>query len=106
MLGEIGNKDEHDFSRGMDVVDLHLNEKQDYRYSNSEKLHFQLEDFQKKLDNAIASNLNSFIVIHGKGSGKLREEINAILGTHPCVKSYRLMNERKYDYGATEIIFK
>ena len=104
MLGGMSIKDEHCFSEGTNVVDLHLNDQQDKCYSNGEKLYFQLESFQKKLDSAIANSLDRLVVIHGKGSGKLRKEINAILEKHPFVKSYRLVDE-KYDQGATEITF-
>lgn len=104
MLGGVDYKDGHTLSEASNVIDLHLSEKEDKRYNGAEKFYFQIEQFQKKLDRAIACNLDKLIVIHGKGSGKLKEEINTILAAHPCVKSYRLMHEPKYAYGATEII--
>ena len=44
----------------------------------------------KYLDEAYLSNLSEVVVVHGKGTGVLRNAINNMLKRHPHVKSYRL----------------
>ena len=42
-------------------------------------------------------------VIHGKGTGTLRETVHAILRKNPAVKSYRLGLEHEGSWGATVV---
>ncbi len=42
------------------------------------------------IDNAMLSNVNQITIIHGKGTGVLRKEIQSHLKRHPSIKSYRL----------------
>ena len=44
----------------------------------------------KYLDEAYMSNLGEVTIVHGKGTGVLRKEINIMLKRHPHVKAYRL----------------
>ncbi len=44
---------------------------------------------EQYLDNAFLTGLYQIRVIHGKGTGTLREAVREWLGTHPLVKSYR-----------------
>ncbi|MBB6716291.1 endonuclease MutS2 [Clostridium gasigenes] len=44
----------------------------------------------KYLDDAYLGNLSEVVVVHGKGTGVLRNAINNMLKRHPHVKSYRL----------------
>jgi len=44
----------------------------------------------KYLDDAFMAGLYKVNVIHGKGTGTLRQAIRASLSNHPLVKSYRL----------------
>ena len=46
----------------------------------------------KYLDDASIAKLASVRIVHGKGTGKLREGIHAFLRKHPHVKSFRLRN--------------
>ena len=44
----------------------------------------------KYLDDCAISNISPIRIVHGKGTGKLREGIHAFLKKHPHVKSFRL----------------
>lgn len=54
----------------------------------------------KYLDDACLSSLSQVTIIHGKGTGVLRQAIHQLLKRHPYVKSYRL---GKYGEGETGV---
>ncbi len=89
------------------VVDLHIEKLTDSwkHLSNFEILTIQLKEFEKFYDLAIAHHQPSLIVIHGVGTGKLRNEIHDILKTKKIVKSFVNQYSADYGYGATEIYF-
>jgi hypothetical protein len=89
-------------------LDLHaekLTEKPD-ALDSFEILTLQLQTFEKYFDLAVAHHLPSMIVIHGVGTGKLRDEIHEILRTKRNVKSFINRYDPRYGYGATEIFFQ
>jgi hypothetical protein len=90
------------------VVDLHMEKLTDewQRLSNFEILTIQLKEFEKWYELALAHHLPSFTVIHGVGSGKLRDEIHDILKTKREVKTFINQYHPRYGYGATEIYFQ
>jgi hypothetical protein len=90
------------------VVDLHIEKLTDdwQRLSNFEILTLQLKEFEKWYELAIAHRLPNFIVIHGVGTGKLRDEIHDILKTKKEVKTFVNKYEPRFGYGATEIFFQ
>ncbi len=90
------------------VVDLHIEKlTSDWqRLSNFEILTIQLREFEKWYELALAHHLPSFIVIHGVGTGKLRDEIHDILKTKREVKTFVNQYHPNYGYGATEIYFQ
>lgn len=53
------------------------------------------------IDSAILMNLNTLTIIHGKGTGVLRKEIQAHLKKHPSIRSYRLGTYGEGDAGVT-----
>lgn len=53
------------------------------------------------IDSAILMNLNTLTIIHGKGTGILRKEIQAHLKKHPSIRSYRLGTYGEGDAGVT-----
>lgn len=71
-----------------------------------EKLTLQLQTLEKYLDLAVAHRQASMIVIHGLGTGKLRDEIHEILRLRPDVKSFINRYHPAYGYGATEVFFQ
>ena len=44
----------------------------------------------KYLDNAFMAGISRVRIVHGKGTGILRNAIHRQLGSHPLIKSYRL----------------
>ncbi len=90
------------------VVDLHAEKLSDNweRMNNFEILSMQLHEFQKWFDLAVAHRQPSLIVIHGVGTGKLRDEIHDILKTKREVKNYINQYDPRFGYGATEIFFQ
>jgi hypothetical protein len=89
-------------------LDLHIEKlTKDHSALNSfEKLSLQLQTLEKYLDLAVAHHQPSMIVIHGVGTGKLRDEIHEILRTRRDVKSFINRYHPAYGYGATEIFFQ
>lgn len=74
--------------------------------SNFEMLTLQLQTLEKYLDLAVAHRQPSMIVIHGLGTGKLRDEIHEILRMRRDVKSFINRYHPAYGYGATEVFFQ
>jgi DNA mismatch repair protein MutS2 len=64
-----------------------------------------VEEALWKLDqylyDAFMAELVSVRIIHGKGTGKLRQSVHKSLARHPLVKSYRLGDYGEGDYGVT-----
>ncbi len=73
---------------------------------NFEILTLQLQTLEKYLDLALAHHLSSMIVIHGVGSGKLRDEIPEVLRLKRGIKSFVNRYDPRYGYGATEVFFQ
>ncbi len=90
------------------VVDLHIEKLTDdwEHLSNAEILDIQLREFEKWYELALAHHQASLIIIHGVGSGRLRDEIHDILRLKRGVKSFVNQYHPSYGYGATEIYFQ
>jgi hypothetical protein len=90
------------------VIDLHIEKLTDNyeKLSNLEIIGIQLSEFEKWFDLAIAHQQASFIVIHGVGKGRLREEIHDILKTKKEVKHFINQYDARFGYGATEVFFQ
>jgi Smr domain len=86
-------------------VDLHIEKLTDQwqHLSNFEILTIQLNAFEKYLELAIAHHQHNLIIIHGVGTGKLKDEIHEILNARREVRSYINQYDPRYGYGATEI---
>lgn len=89
-------------------LDLHIEKltKDHAGLSAFEKLTLQLQTLEKYLDLAVAHHQPSMIVIHGVGTGKLRDEIHEILRARRDVKSFINRYHPAYGYGATEVFFQ
>jgi len=89
------------------VIDLHIEKLTDSwkHLSNFEILTIQLKYFEKYYELAVAHRQPNLIVIHGVGSGKLRDEIHEILKSKKEVKTFVNQYHPNFGYGATEIYF-
>lgn len=90
------------------VIDLHIEKlMNDWKHlSNAEILDIQLKEFDKWYELALAHHQPNLIVIHGVGSGRLRDEIHYILRLKKDVKSFVNQYHPSFGYGATEIYFQ
>lgn len=75
-----------------DEIDLH-------RLTVDEAI-FKLDDF---LDAAVQAGFYRVWVIHGKGTGVLRQEVGRYLSKHPLVKSHRPADRYHGGIGATQV---
>lgn len=53
-----------------------------------------------------ARHLRDVRIIHGKGTGRLRVRVHALLRNSPFVRSYRLGDERSGSWGATVVTLR
>lgn len=90
------------------VIDLHVEKlTEDWRnLSNYEILGLQLRTFEKYYELALAHLQPSLTVVHGLGTGRLRDEIHELLRLRKEVKSFVNQYHSQFGYGATEIYFQ
>jgi hypothetical protein len=102
------SKARHNLEPAKQELDLHIEKiAEDWkRMSNFEILSLQIQTFEKYLDLAIAHRQPSMIVIHGLGTGRLRDELHELLRLKKQVKSFINQYDPRYGYGATEIFFQ
>lgn len=89
------------------VVDLHIEKLIDNwkGLSNFDILTIQLKNFEKYYNLAVAHHQPNLIIIHGIGTGKLRNEIHEILKTKKEVRTFA-NQYHDFGFGATEIFFQ
>jgi hypothetical protein len=90
-----------------EVVDLHIEvlAADHEKLSPAEIVQIQLSTFARFLDLAKVHRQRQLVVIHGIGSGKLRDLIHEQLSSDPGVSSFSNRYHPSYGYGATEILF-
>jgi len=78
----------------MKAVDreLHL------RHLTVDEALFRLDQY---LNDAFMAGLPSVRIVHGKGTGTLRQAVHEVLAKHPLVKSFRPGDYGEGDYGVT-----
>lgn len=86
-------------------VDLHIEALlEDYQNLSKEQiLSYQISEFEKALDSAIATGMEEIIFIHGVGNGTLKYEIQKRISKHPHVAYYKDAQKSKFGYGATYV---
>lgn len=116
-LGKLGNagfrvydasKAKQHLAPPQSVVDLHIEKLTDNwkHLSNHEILNLQIRIFEKFYELSVLHHQPSLTVIHGIGTGRLRDEIHEILRLKKEVKSFVNQYHHLYGYGATEIHFQ
>jgi Smr domain-containing protein len=90
------------------VIDLHIEKiTNDWSgLSNHEIISIQLKTFEKYYDLAVAHMQPALTVVHGVGTGRLREEIHEQLKHRREVKTFVNQYHPAFGYGATEIFFE
>lgn len=85
-------------------VDLHLHEliDNDRGLTNFQKLRIQLNQAEKKLQQARKNKVRFLVIIHGKGTGKLRSEIRKWLSKQDVMSYYDGDYDQQYP-GTTEV---
>jgi hypothetical protein len=91
------------------TVDLHIEHLLDdyIGLGNFEKLSAQLQACEEAVLDAVHHQQPSIIIVHGVGSGKLKEEVHALLKR--MKKEVRLFENKyssKYGFGATEVFLR
>lgn len=89
-------------------IDLHIEKLVDDPKSmtNSEKLHLQVQTFEKYIEDAYEVGYDKVFIIHGLGKGRLRDIVASRLIRHEHVATFKNSYHKKYGFGATEVIFK
>ena len=62
-----------------------------------------LWDLEQYLDRAFLARLGTVRVVHGKGTGVMREAVRELLSQHPLVKRYRQADLGEGDAGVTVV---
>ena len=63
-------------------------------------------EIDRFIDDANLSSIHEISIIHGKGTGALREGVQQYLKKHPMVKSYRIGAYGEGDAGVTVVTLK
>lgn len=85
---------------------VHINNSKSHNISSEinllgENVDSAIEILDKYLDNCKMAHLKTVRIIHGKGTGKLRDGIHKYLKTSKYVKSYRIAGFGEGDFGVT-----
>lgn len=83
--------------------DKMYNNKIDVRGYNTEDAIYEIDKF---LDDSFIANLNEVTIVHGKGTGVLRNNISDFLKKHKLVKSFSFGNFNEGGDGATVVKLK
>jgi Smr domain len=88
-------------------IDLHIERLTDrWQYMPSgDILAFQMQTFEKYFDLALLNYQPTMTVIHGIGTGRLRDDIHEFLKYRKEVRSFVNQHHPRYGFGATEIFF-
>ena len=108
MTGTTGNIEKHCIDPPRQVLDLHIEALiDDYAtMTNTQIILVQLATLERFLQIAIVHRQERMIVIHGIGTGKLKDEVHKMLRQIPEAKHFKHEHSHKYGFGATEILFK
>lgn len=90
------------------LVDLHIDKlENNWQQLNAfEILQIQLAALEQWVNIAIEHHMPNLIIIHGVGTGKLRDEVHQFLKTKKEVSSFVNQYHPNFGHGATEVFFK
>lgn len=90
------------------VLDLHIEQltEKPEECSPAEIITIQLNTLHYHLDMAVAHQQQSMIIIHGLGTGVLKDAVHAALRQNNHIASFKNDWTGSYGYGATEVFFK
>jgi hypothetical protein len=100
MSGSNTPADDFKFDRHSGLTDLHWDDRRNPAPGKS-KLEEQLSLAEQAIDRALLANLHEVRLIHGLGSGKLKEAIHRMLREHPHVRSFTDVWHPNYGNGST-----
>lgn len=83
-----------------EVVAVEISEELDLHHFQPREVGSLVPEY---LEAAQAAGFVRVRVVHGKGTGVLRERVHAILRRHPAVASFALADERRGGWGATVV---
>jgi DNA mismatch repair protein MutS2 len=63
----------------------------------------KIDDF---LNDIYCAGLHCCLIVHGKGTGVLKQEVSRYLATHPLVKSFHQADRYSGGFGATEVLLR
>ena len=91
-----------------DALDLHVEQLVDNpkELDPGEIIELQLRHVSDYLDRAIRLGIDRVWLIHGKGTGALRNRVHKLLSTMGDLEGYQHKYHPKYDYGATEVVLR
>jgi hypothetical protein len=94
-----------DFAEFPTEIDLHIEKliTDHDSLSSAEKLKLQLQVFDEYMEQAIHLGVPKVNIIHGLGTGRLREIIKKRLDRNEYVKMSQNVYHHKYGFGATEV---
>lgn len=89
-------------------VDLHIEQliPSHKGMNNTDIMYLQLQTLQRNLELAIRHRQHTMVVIHGLGSGALRDAVHKLLKEYPQVARYSNEWMGRYGFGATEVVFQ
>ena len=89
------------------VIDLHIEHLMDNHkhMTNHEIVMFQLDVCQRELNKHVDKGTQQFVIVHGIGTGRLKEEVRFLLNSYP---NYEFMDEHYTNkgIGATKVFLK
>lgn len=88
--------------------DLHFNNLVDdpTLWAPEDILPLQLDELDRYITDAVYHSIEEVFIIHGKGSGRLKEEVHRYLGQHPHVDNFKNEMHPIYEFGATQVYLK
>jgi DNA mismatch repair protein MutS2 len=85
------------------TIDREITSEIDLRGKMTDEGILELDRF---IDDAVMTNVDRITVIHGKGTGAMRQAVHNFLRSHPSVKSYRLGVYGEGENGVTIVELK